>query len=498
MPTYPATVSAMPDNLSSGGPYPGSIPAIVIIGGGFSGTLTAIRLLDGATEPLTIKVIETRADLGRGLAYSARDPAHVTNGPAKVFSLYPERPDHFVRYLARFGRDWGWRDPQSPDHANAHTPRWIYGDYIRAELARAIAHAAPGVAFQHVVAEAHDIRRDGTGVTVTVRDGSEIYADQAVLALGIFQGKPGIHVDPVVRSSGRYIEDPWDAERHETLPRNGKVLLIGSGLTMLDTVIALERRGHRGSYLTISRRGLAVHPRRDVTPLRDFLAEKPLPRTVLALLRAARAELASTPHTRPDWQSLVMAIRPHVDALWLRASMTERRRFLRHLRPIWEMSLHRAPPQSTQLLERGRREGWFDHRAGRLRSLRRAADGRIAAEVVWRGAGEPATILVDVAVNCTGANYVWERIEGRPLVSNLLARGLVRPGPLSFGIDADLTSALIGSDGRRSEMLWAIGPPLRGARWESSTVPELVQQATMLADRLLTRVHSARTSVPVS
>jgi uncharacterized NAD(P)/FAD-binding protein YdhS len=488
----------MPDNLSSRVPYAGVRPVIVIVGGGFSGTLTAIRLLDGATEPLAIKVIEIRADLGRGLAYSARDPAHVTNGPAKVFSLYPDRPEHFARYLARYGRDWGWHDPQSPDHANAHTPRWVYGDYVRAELARAIAHAVPGVSFEHIVAEVHDIRQDGAGLTVTVQDGSEIHADQAVLALGIFPGKPDIAIDPTVRSSGRYVENPWDAERLETLPRNGQVLLIGSGLTMLDAVISLERRGHRGSYLTISRRGLAVHPRRDITPLRDFLGEKPLPRTVLSLLRSARAELASTPHARPDWQSLVMAIRPHVDALWLRASLTERRRFLRHLRPIWEMSLHRAPAQSTQLLERGRREGWFAHRAGRLRSLQRAADGRIAAEVVWRGVCEPAIIRVDVAVNCTGANYVWAKIEGCPLVSNLTARGLVRPGPLSFGIDADLTSALIGLDGRRSETLSAIGPPLRGVRWESSTIPELVQQATSLADRLLTRVHSARTSVPVS
>jgi uncharacterized NAD(P)/FAD-binding protein YdhS len=301
-----------------------------------------------------------------------------------------------------------------------------------------------------------------------------------------------------VRSSGRYPENPWDVEQQETVPRNGQVLLIGSGLTMLDTVISLERRGHRGSYLTISRRGLAVHPRRDVTPLRDFLGKKPLPRTVLSLLRAARAELASTPHTRPDWQSLVMAIRPHVDALWLRASLAERRRFLRHQRPIWEMSLHRAPQQSTQLLERGRREGWFAHRAGRLRSLQRSANGRIAAEVVWRGADEPSIILADVAVNGAGASYVWAKIDGRPLVSNLLARGLARAGPLSLGIDADLISALIGLDGSRSETLTAIGPPLRGVRWESSTVPELVQQATILADRPLTRVHPARAPVYAS
>jgi uncharacterized NAD(P)/FAD-binding protein YdhS len=224
--------------------------------------------------------------------------------------------------------------------------------------------------------------------------------------------------------------------------------------------------------------------------MRDFLAEKPLPRTALGLLRAARAELASTTNARPDWQALVMAIRPHVDTLWQRAPLAERRRFLRHLRPIWEMSLHRAPPQSTLLLERGRREGWFENRAARLRALKGAADGRIAAELVWRGASEPATILADIVVNCTGQQHVWAKLDGRPLVRNLLARGLVRPGPLSFGVDADLTSALISRDGRRSSTLSAIGPLLRGVRWESSTVTELVQHAMTLGDRLLNQFRS--------
>jgi uncharacterized NAD(P)/FAD-binding protein YdhS len=34
--------------------------------------------------------------LGSGLAYSTREGAHLMNGPAKLFSLHPERPEHFV------------------------------------------------------------------------------------------------------------------------------------------------------------------------------------------------------------------------------------------------------------------------------------------------------------------------------------------------------------------------------------------------------------------
>jgi uncharacterized NAD(P)/FAD-binding protein YdhS len=148
--------------------HAGAVPSIVIIGGGFAGTVTAIKLLDAATDPLVIRIVEKRAELGRGLAYASRDPAHVMNGPAKLFSLYPDPPEHFVRFLARYGRDWGWRDPHAPDHTNAYAPRWVYGDYLRAELGRAITHAAPGVSLQHVAAEARDLRSDGAGVAVSL------------------------------------------------------------------------------------------------------------------------------------------------------------------------------------------------------------------------------------------------------------------------------------------------------------------------------------------
>jgi len=471
------------------------IPCIAIIGGGFAGTVTAIKLLDNATEPLTIKIIEKRAELGRGLAYSTREPTHVMNGPAKVFSLYPERPNHFVRFLSRYGREWGWRDPASPDYANAHASRWVFGDYVRGELARAVAQAAPGVSLQHVVADAQDVEADERSVVIRLADGSTILADQAVLALGVFQGRPNVTVDASVYRSGRYLEDPWNIEQIATLKRRGRVLLIGSGLTMLDAVLSLERHGHRGSYLAVSRRGLGLHPRRDVAPLSDFLGEQALPRTALSLLRRARAELANTPHGRPDWQGLVMAIRPYVGILWQRAPLAERRRFLRHLRRVWDTSIHRAAPQSAAVLERGRtEEGWFEHRAGRLQALRSLSDGRIGADVIWRGAETVSTVTVDAAVNCTGAQYAWNLVEGRALVTNLLTSGVVRAGPLGLGIDADLYAAVIGGDGHRAERLTAIGSPLRGVRWESGTVAELLQQAIALSEQLLNRVHAGRSA----
>lgn len=459
------------------------VPRVAILGGGFAGAATAIKLLDTGTRPLQITVVEPRTEIGRGPAYSTRDAGHLMNGPAKLFSLYPERPEHFAQFLARFAAEWNWRDPLSADFVNAFAPRSVFGDYVRAELARAVSRAAPLVSLEHVAAEATDLRRRGGRVELGLSNGQTLLADHAILAVGAVPSCPDLPLDPAVAASPRYIPDPWNLEAFERVPRTGRVLLLGTGLTMLDALVTLERRGFAGRYTAISRRGLLVHPRREVVPLRDFLADAPLPTTVRGLLRAARLELSRTTQGRPDWQSLVMAIRPHVPALWQRASEAERARFVRHLRPIWETSLHRAPPRSAQLLERGRAEGWFAHRASRIVALEPAADGQIVARLSGRGRAEIETLVVDAVVNCTGVTHDWSRAQS-PLMISLLATGAARPGPLSFGIDADWQHAVIGRDGLPAPDLSAIGHPLRGVRWESSTLLELLQQAIQLANRL--------------
>jgi len=456
---------------------------IVILGGGYSGVATAIKLLDTAVEKLHVSIVEPRAELGRGIAYATREAGHLMNGPAKLFSLHPDRPDHFVQYLARFAHEWNWRDPLAPDFANAFAPRRVYGDYVSAELTRAVAHSAPLVAVEHAVAEATDVQRRASGLEVTLSDGRILPADHIVLAVGSMPSRPEFPVAKSVRESGRYLEDPWDADAYLQFPRTGRLLLVGAGLTMLDVLVTLEHRGFRGQYQAISRRGLTLHPRRDVAALRDFLAEAKLPTTARGLLRAARQALAAVPHGRPDWQSLVASIRPYVGVLWQRADDEERGRFLRHLRRIWEISLHRAPPRSINLLDRGRSEGWFAHRAGRIIALDAAAGGHIAVRLRARGQAAAETLLVDGVINCSGATFDWTR-SGSKLAANLLAKGLVRPGPLSFGIDADTQGAVIGRDGVHAGDISAIGPALRGVRWESSTLNEMLPQAIQLAHRL--------------
>ena len=70
------------------------------------------------------------------------------------------------------------------------------------------------------------------------------------------------------------------------------------------------------------------------------------------------------------------------------------------------------------------------------------------------------------------------------LPQNLLAHGLVQPGPLALGIAASPDGAVLDAQGHASERLFAIGPPLRGMWWESTAVTDVALQAKALAQRL--------------
>lgn len=463
---------------------------VVIIGGGFSGTVAAIKLLDTAAgQPIRIRIVEPRPEVGRGLAFSTSDPAHYLNAPARLFGLHPDQPDHLVHWLAVQEEAADIPLPASGRLADAFVPRRLYGAYIRAELARAEAEAGLNGFVEHLRAEAVDLAEDGTsGIRATLSDGHIVSGDIALLATGFAGNRPSFAVSADAVSGARYIADPWTLADRD-LPRTGTALFVGGGLTMLDALVTLERRGFSGRYLSVSRHGLLVHERREPPPARDFLGEAH-PGSARALLSLARQELDAIAAQGGDWQSIVPVIRARLASLWAGASPAERARFNRHLRRYWELALHRAPGPSHETFSRVRAEGRIASRAGRIETI--SAD--TASAVVHlraRGAAAPEAVRADLVVNCTGAEYAWPRAADRPLVSALLGRGAVRPGGLGYGIDIDDDAAVIGAAGTPSRRLFGIGPILRGTRWESTTIAEIVSQAIRFAELVADR-HLAR------
>ncbi|MGY2047887.1 FAD/NAD(P)-binding protein [Methylobacterium sp. JK268] len=457
--------------------------SLVIVGGGFSGAVAALKVVAAAEGPVAITIVEPAADLGAGIAYGTADPAHFLNAPAKIVSLHPERPSHFSEWLA--AKPEAWAGSSLPE---AFARRGALAAYVRDELARTL-RAAPRARLDHVRAEATDLRVSRDGVAVVLDDGRTVGAERALLATGLVGAKPAIPGAEALGPEDGYVADPFDAAADAQVPADGTVLHVGTSLTMLDSLVSLERRGFRGRHIGVSRHGFLPQERREPPAWPDFLGQAPLPATALGLLARVRRELAAITAQGGDWQAIVPSVRPHVPALWAGASDAERARFLRHLRRHWENALHRSPGPSYATFRAVQVERRFSAQAGRVVGLARSG-GRLVATVATRG-GAVHDLAVDAVVNNLGWDYSWTRAAAtRPLARNLLARGLVRPGPLGSGLDADPAGSLIGRDGRASERLFGIGPVLRGRRWESNTVLEILTQAIALGP-LLARPEDA-------
>lgn len=480
-------------------------PHVAIIGGGFAGAVTAIKLARLAPRPLRITVIESRAQLGRGIAYSTRNTAHVVNGPAKNFSLYPDRPEHLADWLRHQAARDAWRPPPGVAYSDSFPPRHLYGDYVQAELETALSQAPHPITFKHVADRAEDLDAGAAGQwTIRLASGRQLHADHVVLATGLFPlslARGDVQIDTELIAQGRVIDDIWNpaAAPGAAVSQDQDVLVVGTNLSALDAMIHAHSLGFRGTFHSISRRGLLVATRRDVGPWPSFLDTQALPGSLRAVLRLAGAARRGIAQAGDDWQRLAGAIRPHLPALWAQADNTERSRFIRHLRPYWELGLHRAAPESGAWLQSIEAAGRHRKLTGRVLRVSPAADGRVT--VTWRprGGATPQALHVDRVFNTRGFEFDWRRIDDA-LVRNLVSKGRVVPHETGFGIAADpSTGRVLPRDGAGSS-LYAVGHPLRGAAWESNAIGEQVAGATATAQALAQAVaaHGSASGIRVS
>ena len=457
---------------------------ILIIGGGLSGTMLAVQLLRLPGQR-KILIIEPRAELGRGEAYSAVELGHTLNGNAARMSVDPDNPDDLTQWLTAHIAAGGWPESAEQDVpvSELFPPRGLFGVYVQQRLAEArIIGARHGSTVEHVCAEVVDLQAAADSVQLTLNDGRRISAAYAVLATGMF---PAART-PQKDSSGLNAAalDPWDVAAMRQLDPRSTVLIIGSGLTMVDAVVSLEQAGHRGPIEVFSRHGLLPHVRRQPPAWVDFLADDQRIRTPRQLLRELRKHCRDAIAQGIDWQAPLDTVRAHIGRLWSQATDVQRRQFVRHVRPWWESHHHRSPPLSAALVERLHSEGRLRIQAASFKGLEPATGDGVSIRIRRRGEAQTCVVQGAALINSSGIEYDWRRVA-RPLPQQLLARGLVRPGPLALGIAAAVDGAVLDAQGQAGSRLFAMGPPLRGMWWESTAVTDVALQAKALAARLV-------------
>ena len=459
-------------------------PAIAVIGAGFSGTLLAQHLLRRCPPAVRIHLIERSPQFGRGLAYSTGNPHHLLNVPAGRMSAFPDQPNDFLDWLRGRGK---------PDTAavtpNFFVARNVFGDYIRHHLKEEFRRAAGrGGRLVLTRGEVLDLRISRGGVTLHLDRGRKTEADIAVLAVGNFPPEPPPLAEPSFYDSERYRPDPWAPDALSDLDPADPVLLIGTGLTMVDTAISLLDRGHTACIHALSRRGLlprrhAQGPAPPATPIAC-----PLPASALRLTRVLREEIAHLAARGGDWRAVIDGLRPVTQDIWQAMPDEERARFIRHLRPWWDVHRHRIAPAVADRIEQAIARGRLVTAATRIRQMQATPDG---VSVIHRPRRSDADqrLFVRRVINCSGPGCDYARIVD-PLIRALLDRGDVRPDHHRLGLDVGSACALRNRQGEIWPRLYAVGPVTRPAFWEVTSVPDIRRQCEALAGHLGARLPS--------
>lgn len=445
---------------------------VLIAGGGATGALLAIHLLRAAQREHVIALAERSGRFGEGLAYSTRDPLHLMNVPARALSAVADAPDDFV----------DWLSARLPG-ANGATfaPRQLYGAYLAHSLAAAQSSSRARLVL--IADEVVDAVETASGVRARLAAGPQIDALFAVLALGNAPPANPKLPDGGLYESALYRRSPWGDGAFSDLPPDAPVLLVGTGLTMVDTALSLSRRGHRGVIYALSRHGLLpARHERTIPPAPAWIPKQT--RSVRALLRELREH--------PSWRDGVDGLRPLTQRLWVGLDDAERARFLRHLRLYWDVHRHRMAPEVADAIALMRSSGQLEVAAARLVDFQIEGDAAIA-RYRPRGRKDVRAVRVARVINCTGPACL--RSAGGALVQRLLARGLLCLDGLGLGVEAAFDGACLDWRGRRSPVLYAAGPLLRGVLWESTAIPEIRAQAEALSERLLLQLEGTAAGV---
>ena len=147
---------------------------VLIVGGGFSGTMVATHLLR-RHEGLSVGILERSSQPGRGLAYSSPHRFHLLNVPAGKMSALPGDPEHFLR--------WAQSNYDASVQPRSFLPRSLYGSYVGSLLEEAIADSNRAN-FYWIQDEALSLQIRNGQLAVQRKSGPEISARAVVLAIG--------------------------------------------------------------------------------------------------------------------------------------------------------------------------------------------------------------------------------------------------------------------------------------------------------------------------
>ena len=461
---------------------------VAIIGGGFCGILTAINLLQDAEEYLHIHIINSEKKIACGVAYDPHTSGLLLNVPNGNMGAFPDKPGHFLQWLMELNNT---PENEKEQLAVEFSSRKIYGQYLsqlwRDELDKQGYNKRIWVYNDKAI----DIIEKDNKLHIITTKYPEITADIVILATGNDQPNFASGLDVSLKTNPRYFGDPWKSHCIENVETENDILIIGNGLTMVDTVLGLSENGCTQTIHTISPHGYRLKPWKDAKE--PYISEAGIldntsDLTELVSIINKHRKLADK--YGQSIYPVIDSLRPKIQTLWQSFTMDEKYQFLKKLSAFWDRVRHRLPTQMHNIIEQMRTDEKLVTHKGSVISAKTKGD---KIEVLINNGGILRQLTVQRIINCTGPETNITR-SANELLSTLAQKGTICPGPFNLGINTDPDGCIISADGLRKPNIFVVGGNLKGILWESTAVPELRHQAKKIALHILSEINAKRNS----
>ncbi|MDF8363567.1 FAD/NAD(P)-binding protein [Achromobacter anxifer] len=416
-------------------------------------------------RPLSIALYEPEAEPGPGGAYQADLPSNLLNIPAGNMSARADQRLDFVEWLRE--QDPAWLRAQGADTIapGDFLPRPLFGAYMRAVYARARELAsARGIALRHVQSRVRRVApQPGGGVRVEADQGAPCHARIAVLCNGNLPSQ----AFPQLQDAPGYFNSPYPVHALAAgIAADAPVCVVGTSLSAVDAIAALQQAGHRGPILCASRNGrlpavrsphnrapdtlrqlspdgvpklaarhggelsleaIAAALKEEVHALGGSLDTEDVFGTAGDARIALDAEIRRSEQAARPWQAVAAATNAAVDQIWHLLPDAERGRFQSQWRSLWMARRATFPMRNALKLQALFKRGQLQVQGGYLDSRHDAASGLFQTRL-RDAAGQVVTHASRYLINATSFSVDALRTQD-PLVSALLSEGHAQADP---------------------------------------------------------------------
>lgn len=460
---------------------------ISIIGAGFSGTMLVVHLLKNINTVVEINLINESDVLNTGIAFQPYSQKSLLNVITAKMSAFADEPDHFLNWVMLQERFY---DKDRTLIANSFLPRYLYGAYLKVMWKNALKLAEKkGIKLNVVISTVRDLTVLPKSIDLELKNGECLKTDFCVIASGNHMpGNPRIK-SSFFTESKHYFQNPWDIHSVSGIKSKEPVLIIGNGLTMVDTVMGLLENGFQGRILSISPNGFNILPHRHNGLAYNKLREEMSDQTNLFdLVKLFNKHMKLIREYGLSAEPLIDSLRPLTQTIWKRLTVVEKQVFMARLRHLWGVARHRIPLHIHDKLQQLRIEDRLHIFSGKIIDII-DNDGKIIVFFYDKKQKRIAQLSVSRVINCTGPETDLLKLEDHYL-KNALLKGTLSQDILKLGINADPdTFEVLNQSAEIQSGLYAIGSNLKGVLWESTAVSELRAQAAGIAENISAKIN---------